>query len=83
MIDMQKIRTDIPLNVWKVTFKDDREPLLSRVVFITERFLIVLDDENKEDPTFYNLDIVETLEDVRPEQTQKPEQKTGGNVWLV
>lgn len=78
---MKKIRTDIPLHVGKIVLKNLRE-IDDRIVFITDRFLIVAKYSNEGPVTFYNLDSVDRLIGVSPDQTSQPEQKTGGNVWF-
>lgn len=73
-----KINSNQHLKVEKIIFKNGeiREAVNC---FITDYFLIAGPDD--EPPTLYNLDTIDRLENVEPQQRTKREQRTFYNVW--
>ena len=53
-----------PLQVDRVYIENRPEPLENCIVWITRNFLIVTQDKNSQETTFYNMQDVHTLEGV-------------------
>ena len=58
------LELDKPLKVQLIRFLGNKEPERDRVVFVAGNFVIVAKDENDTAPTWYNVDLIASLEGV-------------------
>ena len=59
---MNKINSDKPMCAKAIYFKDNNKPLKDRIIFVSDRFLIVAQSENDTAPTWYNFDGIDRIE---------------------
>lgn len=56
-----------PLKVKKAYIKGQTDPIRDCVVFILDNFVIIARNQNDNNPTWYNVNLIEKLEDVTAE----------------
>ncbi len=58
---MNMINFNKPMHAKAIYIKGISKPLRDKVVFFTDRFLIVAQDENDTAPTWYNVDRIDKI----------------------
>lgn len=70
---MNKFSINRVLRVAAIYFKDSKEPLRDRIIYVAGNFLVVAQGEDDIFPTWYNVDLIDRLEGVemKPEPPRK------------
>lgn len=69
---MVKVNPNRLLTAQALYFKDDKEPLQNCCIYLVDHFAIVGTHENDNEPTWYNVDLIDRIENVKPYEEPVP-----------